>query len=103
LQSEIFTVINYGDDFSDDVTLRNESQVARVGRILLVQRLQPVVVGLGTGVQSWHDKLSLQCVDGVTVDSLAAGDADSCDRVAGHGEGNDVASLNGLAQQTTVG
>ena len=72
-QEGVVAIVQHGYDASYDVVLRNEAQVSRVDGVILVNGLQPVVVGLGTVDESWHDAQSCVRSDGIARDGLAAG------------------------------
>ena len=102
-------VVEHGDNASDDLLLRDEPQVTRVDRILLVDALQPVVVMVGTGLQSRNEQRTLVGSDGISWNGFAACQQDACPEtewqgglIAGNGEGHDVASLHVLSPQPTI-
>ena len=53
-ESKVFAIVKHSHHPSDDAALRNKAEMARVGRILLVEGFQPVIVGFGAVDEAWH-------------------------------------------------
>ena len=97
------TVVKHCDHASDDVAFRDKAEIAGVDGVLLVDSLQPVVIRFGAGLETRNKQRAVFCTNGIARNGSTAGYTKPIDRIAGNGEGHDIALFDGLAQQATIG